>query len=205
MQQQPTSSTKPDIIAELQRARKNIVHTIYHDDHFHLEFQWLISERNFQIYKLYIQGYLGVTTQGFDLAKHFFHRVGINIDNENVEPSHFFINDPLKWEKPASIPQALHSDVLFPHTADLEVWEKFFTHPLYDCAFKFRFLVASCDDRGYEHRHDDLFAHVDHARQRAAYSYREHLQNTPDLFVRKNFYDPELSEDEIQLLSQIQW
>jgi hypothetical protein len=204
MQQPTDTSIIPDIIAELHDAMRRGTSNIYTDDYFHMEFDTLLQERSPPFYQLFIQGYVTLTPQGFSVARHFFKRVEDSIEDEDLNPYHFFANEPHQSVTPTSVPPVLSSHVLFPYVKTPMIWDKFYTHPKYEQAFRFRFLVES-HERGNTERETGSFYQVNTWRLCDDRCYNAIIHKSPDLFLRQPYYDPDISTDDILLLTQFKW
>jgi hypothetical protein len=132
---------QPDLLEEITGAVSIQTRTIFTDPHFVLEWEELREERSPYSFHQFLQGYMGCTVDGMDLAQQFFDRLDPLIAVPVVDVERLFTVFNSAWVAPASQPLALHRDFLFDGVRDTATWRAFDYHPLFRRAYRFRFLV----------------------------------------------------------------
>lgn len=195
----------PDIIADLVDPAIEITSTIFSSEHFHLESCELHLQEHTQDYHQHLQGCVAPTLQGLDLAERHFLRLALCVPDEDVLLDDFFQYASPTGGAQLQASRVTHDGVLlFGHDQHV-LWETCSIHPRFSLAFKFRFQVTSCSRSSSERRHVTPFQQVNRALQSTTDHYLPLLQQDPFRWVRSAGYEPQLSPEDITLLSTWEW
>jgi hypothetical protein len=194
----------PDVVEEEFDTFTPVTTVKFTSEAFHLEVCDIQSDVDSQSYLQYIQGYMAPTPKGLELAEHFFPGSGNRLRTKMSYLMTFSSMTHTNGWYPNRYRQnsiARH----FPTDYVKEIWQQFDTHPVFDTAFKFRFLVTTGSRWGPEKRHVSYFRTINVSRLITTHRYKPLIENSPNRFVRKTFHDPELSTEEITLLQTFKW